>query len=83
MREYLVVPGYITSKADGDLHYVNANELIRLYGVDPRECVIWKNPPSWITEPYIKGLIVLNPRYDGDYSLESAYKRHQKHKEGV
>lgn len=56
--------------------YVSAEQLIRLYGVDPKECIILPAPP--ITPDYYynhvlknnKNLIVLKPRLDGNYTLE-------------
>lgn len=66
-RKYLVIPGPVLSKNDGDRHHIGAARLMQLYGVSPRECVIapedrrgWQ-PPSH--------LIQLRPRYDGNYDL--------------
>jgi hypothetical protein len=61
--KYLVKPGYVFSKSDGDKHWISADKLIRLYQVNPRECVI--------SHPYLdpEDLIVLEPRYDGNYEL--------------
>lgn len=55
--------------------YVSADQLIRLYGVDPKDCIILPAPP--ITPDYYynhvlknnKNLIVLKPRPDGNYTL--------------
>lgn len=57
--KYHVVPGWVTSKYDGDRHFISAHELIRLYEVDPRECT--RDPIKGL------GLIRLTPRYHGDY----------------
>jgi hypothetical protein len=64
-KRYLVTPDVVQSKRDGQYHYIDAPRLMRLYGVDPAECIVaptnrrgW-NPP--------KGLIVLRPRHHGDY----------------
>lgn len=69
MKKYLVIPGNVISKNDGDEHYISANELIRLYGVQRDDCVI--ADPSMPRGYYSKyaDLILLVPRYDGDYSL--------------
>ena len=65
--KYLVCPGEVISKTDGDIHYISADRLIRLYNVDPRECLIKpKRGTSW-TAPV--GLITLTPRFDGDYKI--------------
>lgn len=39
MVKYAVYPGYTTSR-DGDVHYIDARQLMRLYRVDPKECVV-------------------------------------------
>jgi hypothetical protein len=74
-RKYLIIPGYVISKSDGDRHYVSGMELIRLYGVDRDECVIvpygWPKRRGGMSEQYINSLIHLEPRLDGDYSLPS------------
>jgi hypothetical protein len=69
-KRYLLCPGYVTSKNDGQRHFINAYELTRLYGVDPRECVaVPHNRPGWLPP---EGLIPLSPRYDGNYRLPEA-----------
>ena len=74
---YLLCPGYVKSKYDGDEHYIGAMRLARLYGVDPRECEIFEPRPWWPASFYrqderrYKDLIKLVPRYDGDYTLPS------------
>lgn len=39
-KKYLVRPGRIRSINDGDLHFIEAEELMRLYGVRRQECII-------------------------------------------
>lgn len=71
---YVLYPGYVTSKTDGQYHYIPSYELARLYGVPLNACVMPPGdhmPPSvheyfWRTHA---GLPVLRPRYDGDYRL--------------
>lgn len=67
-KKYLVVPGHVTSQNDGDVHYIGAWQLIRLYGVKREECVIWMEGgarPEGVNMP--DSLIVLKPRDDGNY----------------
>jgi len=51
--------------------------LMKLYGVDPRECEIYEPAPWWprsyykAAEERQQGMTRLAPRYDGDYSLPS------------
>ncbi len=73
-KKYLVLPGYVTSKNDGALHFITAHQIMDLYGVNPSEC--------WIQEfgqPPIRGvdtsaLIALRPSYEGDYRLPKPRK---------
>ena len=64
MKRFLVCPGYVHSRNDGDRHWISADRLIDLYGVDPRECVIANRGLTWADE---KSLIRLTPRYSGHY----------------
>jgi hypothetical protein len=61
---YLLCPGYVISQHDGDKHYIAPGTLAKLYGVDPKECVVLGRGqiPS-------RPLIPLRPRNDGDYTL--------------
>lgn len=67
MIKYVVLPGDVQSKNDGQIHYIGAGQLMRLYNVDPRECVVHRFGDHWFPE-YDK-LIQLSPRYDGNYTL--------------
>jgi hypothetical protein len=52
-------------------------QLMKLYGVDPRECEIYEPAPWWprsyykMAEERHKGLLRLAPRYDGNYELHN------------
>jgi hypothetical protein len=66
-KRYLVIGGEVFA-ADGDVHYIDAMTLCRLYGVDPRDAVLAEHegtPPGVREENYI----VLRPRDNGDYRL--------------
>ena len=67
---YVLMPGYIQSRNDGQAHYINAEKLSALYGVKLQECFVYDryNPEHrfWRAE---KGDILLRPRWDGDYQL--------------
>ena len=75
--KYVVCPGKVTSKNDGQEHYIGPVQLMRLYGVDSRECEIYEPAPWWPQSYYREaekrqqGIIRLYPRYGGDYSLPS------------
>jgi hypothetical protein len=76
-KKYLIWPDLIESKTDGDIHFINARTLMRLYAVEPSECLIVS---AHVTNscgiPKVEhnmrsinawGLIVLRPRFKGDY----------------
>lgn len=73
--KYLVIPGIVRSINDGDIHFIGYNTLIRLYGVNPKECIpgSYLDIHKWQNDYLIKkhGLIVLGPRSDGDYRLKN------------
>ena len=65
-KKWLLHPGWITSKTDGDQHFVGEMELIRLYGVRRDECL--SVTASNLHAFDLESLIDLRPRYDGDYA---------------
>jgi hypothetical protein len=77
---YLLCPGHVISKRDGQLHYVGAMRLALLYGVDWTMCEIDNVPDWWPAsmrqqfEERTKGLIKLAPRCDGNYTLPQQQK---------
>jgi hypothetical protein len=38
--KYVVYPGYVRSKTDGDRRYIDSRNLMRLYKVRPDECMV-------------------------------------------
>lgn len=74
---YVLCPGPVTSRSDGQRHWVGADALRRWYGVPARECVTFPQGDGaeadirrriWCAPP---GAIYLRPRYDGDYRLSA------------
>lgn len=75
---YLLCPGWVTSRTDGQDHHVGADDLARLYGVPMSECVVLPDGHSVMTK-HTRGqllarvdagdLVALRPRHDGDYRL--------------
>lgn len=65
-KKYLVVGGKIESKNDRDVHYISPMQLVRLYGVDPRDCVLVSDAED-LRGRDCEGLTILSPRYDGNY----------------
>ena len=68
---YILHPGYVTSKNDGDEHYVGPCQLMELYRVEPRECIVYADKGYHVSAP---GDVHLYPRYDGNYSIDSALR---------
>ncbi len=66
--KYLICPGKIISETDGDEHYISAQRLIELYGVNPEECKIVDSPQSAFGLKW-NDYIELRPRTDGNYKL--------------
>lgn len=64
---FVVVPGEVISKSDGDRHFISARQLIDLYRVNPAECIVLDRPHA-DAQRLMESFIVLRPRYDGDYS---------------
>lgn len=62
---YVLHPGYVTSKHDGQRHFVGGPSLASLYGVDIRDCV-YGDVSNYNEQA---GDVHLMPRYDGDYRL--------------
>lgn len=65
-KHFLVCPNYVVSRTDGQTHWISEHQLMRLYGVQRRECVIACCPTHHKEE---EGLLHLEPSYEGDYSL--------------
>jgi hypothetical protein len=72
---YIIHPGNIISRKDGDEHFVGAKQLANLYGVNLAECIVADGVRD-------RGLdagdyIHLGPRFDGEYkeSLNELLKK--------
>lgn len=73
MKKYLIVPGNVVSKSDGQRHFVSAVQLMLLYKVKLSECIVLSGRIEYgfkrLTGTY-QDLMVLTPRSDGNYSLK-------------
>lgn len=63
--KYHVVPGYITSKNDGEEHFISESQLVRLYGIKRNEYIVCADP-TYCREQEIRHL---HANYNGDYNL--------------
>ena len=79
--KYLLVEGFVTSKNDGDRHFISAEQLRRIYRIRKQDCdVVRYNEPHFMKEEkysrnYKK---ILYPRYDGVYELWYFYQMNLK-----
>ena len=76
-KKYIIWPGYVTSRRDGDRNYITAAQLMHLYRVPQQNCVLAPPPDDRSLQAKIKrkqltgikGLVHLTPRSDGNYTL--------------
>lgn len=68
-KKFAVHPGPVVSKNDGDLHYISAWTLVKLYELRSGEYIIWDTyrTRGLRQEDYIH----LYPRHDGKYGRPS------------
>lgn len=70
VKKYMLHPGRVISKKDGDEHYIQADQLARLYGVPLNECLIVPAGDALYGANLERtDVIHLHPRYSGDYTL--------------
>lgn len=69
----ILIPETITSRMDGDQHFISTDQLKHLYGVRAEDEVVRPNPhdPRFRDEEtmrrYFPEHTILRPRYDGKY----------------
>lgn len=72
-RKYVLHPGIITSRNDGQPHHIDAGRLADLYRVRMSDCVVHREPRAFDRshrEPvYPDYYVHLYPRPDGVYEL--------------
>ena len=71
MIRYLLYPGYVFSRFDGQRHFITAPQLARLYKVSLMECHI-VHADQDLRGFRHEGLIKLVPRYSGNYQRPEA-----------
>ena len=67
---YVLHPGYVTSKNDGERHFISGPRLARLYDVNMSSCVL--GDAYGYRE--MEGDVHLWPDYHGNYALPSKEK---------
>ena len=63
---YILIGDKMMSQNDGDIHYISANKLLGLYGLDRRDCILYDSP-NCLMGIRESDFIILGPRYHGDY----------------
>lgn len=67
-KGYIICPGYVRSKNDGQIHYIGAGRLIELYELSHElVCGVLHDDTKGFSNP--EDYIFLHPRTDGDYRL--------------
>ena len=69
LSRYVVYPGFVTSRNDGDRHWISASRLLELYGLPRTTRYVVPTAPGFRKMP---GDIELRPRFDGHYSKEGS-----------
>jgi hypothetical protein len=64
-QRYVLHPGPVTCAKNGQMHFIGASTLARLYGVEMRDCIVFDPDPHNRTEDY-SDCIHLHPQYDED-----------------
>ena len=67
--KYILYPGEVWSVNDGQVHYINANQLMKLYGVSPKDCVEYHDYMKYNDGKTQFDMIPLYPRRDGRYDI--------------
>lgn len=70
-KKYLLMPGKVQSKTDGQIHEISAEDLRRLYGVAEAECLTAEEHLLFgctLKDRY-EGLYLLQPLRSGDYRI--------------
>lgn len=79
-KRYVLYPGFVISRADGDRHFITAPKLAQLYQVSLEECVVWSHDqPDRNYGLDVTGLIPLSPRSDGNYTRRGGEAGEEQH----
>lgn len=68
MKKYVIHPGTVISKNDGQNHFITYRDLIYLYKLNPEECIDSRtqNPMTWESSEIT--LQHLFPKENGNYT---------------
>ena len=71
LYRYVLMPGDVMSKIDGDISFVSSHQLARLYHVPYAMCLVVDREAQQYFHPGPRD-ILLKPRYDGNYTLPTS-----------
>lgn len=79
MKKFVCVGGYIRSRHDKQLHYVDAHNVMMLYRLNPFECVLVDGLDSGHLRSHRdeQPLIHLHPDPTGRYDLSDLLRRRE------
>jgi hypothetical protein len=70
LPRFVLHPGMVKSRTDGDMHFVGIGQLASLYRVPLTECVVATEFRLRLFTPAeLERMVHLYPREDGDYSV--------------
>lgn len=81
---YVVCPGWVQSKNDGQRHYIGFDELMMLYGLSHRTHDVHLEPNApweWHGWNPPANAVYLRPRYDGNYKRMPTYEGYARNDE--
>ncbi len=72
-KRFILHPGLVRSRVDGDTHFITAARLCELYGVHPNKCLAayWSCWDIYVAR-HFPDAVHLYPRTDGNYTLPGA-----------
>lgn len=75
-KKYALMPGYVTSRKDGQTHYIGSRALARLYGVPLEDCEVFSQVEPGTPDSLVKDrekktsrMVVLQPDASGEYRM--------------
>lgn len=68
-KKYILHPGFIKSKYDGEIHYISCGQLALLYRIDIKECILDMGENS-LRGLNLENYIHLYPKYNGEYIIK-------------
>lgn len=68
-QKYAIHPGWVISIRDGDRHWVGERQLMGLYNLKPRECIVVRGSSDLkgYTGEFLNSLKHLYPLSNGNY----------------